>query len=386
MPLAEPRRRYAFVDNLRALLPVMVIVVHTGITYGSAGEWFYKEGATDPVSPLVLTLLVVLAGSFGMGFFFMIAGYFTPASADRKGPVRFVADRLVRLGIPLLAFGVCLGPIVEFAKQATLSAHPRSFVDFVVDYAQDHGFVPGPLWFVETLIVFSAGYALVRLAWPKTRADAGAAAPRAPGTLAIVLAALGLTGAEFAVRFGYRPGEEWHHLQLGYFPQYIIMFALGVLAYRRGWIAGLPERTERVWSYVALALMLALPGAIGIAAALGGFAGGPPPPSMLGGWNALAIGLAIWESFFCIAMAIAVPSVFRRHFNRQGRIGKALAENSYGIFFLHAPVLVGLGIAMRHVPLPSVGKFLLVAPATVAACLVLSHYVLRRVPGVRAVL
>ncbi|WP_181923822.1 hypothetical protein [Streptomyces inhibens] len=39
-----------------------------------------------------------------MGFFFMIAGYFTPASYDRKGARPFLRDCLKRLGVPLLAF------------------------------------------------------------------------------------------------------------------------------------------------------------------------------------------------------------------------------------------------------------------------------------------
>ncbi len=46
-----------------------------------------------------------------MGFFFLLAGYFTPAALERKGYARFIGDRFLRLGLPLLAFGLVLGPL-----------------------------------------------------------------------------------------------------------------------------------------------------------------------------------------------------------------------------------------------------------------------------------
>ena len=44
-----------------------------------------------------------------MGFLFLLAGYFTPASLERKGYGRFLGDRFLRFGLPLLAFDLILG-------------------------------------------------------------------------------------------------------------------------------------------------------------------------------------------------------------------------------------------------------------------------------------
>jgi hypothetical protein len=41
-----------------------------------------------------------------MGILFLLAGYFTPGSLERKGYARFLSDRFLRLGLPLLAFGL----------------------------------------------------------------------------------------------------------------------------------------------------------------------------------------------------------------------------------------------------------------------------------------
>lgn len=48
--------------------------------------------------------------AFFMGLFFLLAGYFTPPALARKGATRFVIARLLRLGLPLLFYGLVLGP------------------------------------------------------------------------------------------------------------------------------------------------------------------------------------------------------------------------------------------------------------------------------------
>lgn len=46
-----------------------------------------------------------------MGAFFLIAGYFSPGSFDRKGVGTFIKDKLIRLGIQLLVFYFVLSSI-----------------------------------------------------------------------------------------------------------------------------------------------------------------------------------------------------------------------------------------------------------------------------------
>jgi len=79
--------RLAFVDNLRILLITLVVAVHVAITYGGAGSWYYAEvRQPDAITLAVLTFQNAVIQSFSMGLFFLLAGYFTPASYDRKGP------------------------------------------------------------------------------------------------------------------------------------------------------------------------------------------------------------------------------------------------------------------------------------------------------------
>jgi len=103
--------RLFFIDNLRILLITLVMMIHLSITYGGKGGWYYRDGQADTLSSILLTWHNAVVQAFSMGLFFLIAGYFTPSSYDHKGPRQFLKDRLLRLGIPMLCFG--LGNIIR---------------------------------------------------------------------------------------------------------------------------------------------------------------------------------------------------------------------------------------------------------------------------------
>jgi peptidoglycan/LPS O-acetylase OafA/YrhL len=92
-----PQRTY-YIDRLRVLLTALVLFHHTAITYGAAGGWFYYELHPSAAgSSLLLTTFCAINQAYFMGFFFLLAGYFTPGSYQRKGWCRFLLDRAVRL-------------------------------------------------------------------------------------------------------------------------------------------------------------------------------------------------------------------------------------------------------------------------------------------------
>jgi len=88
----------------------------------------------------------------------MIAGYFAVMSCDRYGPQAFLKNRLARLGIPTVVFGLIMILLTVFvfgAKDGKLGqAWP-------VNVAH--------MWFVEHLILYSAVYALWRTIPPSPR-------------------------------------------------------------------------------------------------------------------------------------------------------------------------------------------------------------------------
>jgi hypothetical protein len=66
--------RTYFIDRLRVVLTVLVILHHTAITYGGSGGWFYREvhDGSTPTS-LLLTVFCAVNQSFFMGMLFLLA-------------------------------------------------------------------------------------------------------------------------------------------------------------------------------------------------------------------------------------------------------------------------------------------------------------------------
>jgi len=87
--MANKKPRLLYVDNLRTLLIIMVILWHMAVTYGAPGFWPYQESQPDELTAFVFTLFSAINGPYVLGFFFMIAGYFSPGVYDRKGPGKF---------------------------------------------------------------------------------------------------------------------------------------------------------------------------------------------------------------------------------------------------------------------------------------------------------
>ena len=123
---AQSKARLGYIDQIRVLTIVLVIMVHAGVTYGSIGGWFYVEPGSDDLTKALLSLFVTLCQSFFMGLFFFIAGYFTPGSFDRKGAGGFIKDRLLRLALPFVFFSVVLAkyPLyVYFVRNEATPVH-----------------------------------------------------------------------------------------------------------------------------------------------------------------------------------------------------------------------------------------------------------------------
>ncbi|MFX0133983.1 MAG: acyltransferase family protein, partial [Candidatus Hodarchaeota archaeon] len=86
----KPKRMY-FIDNLRILLTILVIMHHTMIVYGAPGAGLLvKDPHTDEFTSLLLSIVALFNQSFFMGLFFFISTYFVPGSYSRKGPQKFL--------------------------------------------------------------------------------------------------------------------------------------------------------------------------------------------------------------------------------------------------------------------------------------------------------
>ncbi|MCK2218873.1 acyltransferase family protein [Actinomadura sp. ATCC 31491] len=349
--------RIAAIDNLRVVLTALVVAHHAAVTYSHIPLWYYNEPAKDP-SAVGLDILITVNQAFFMGFFFLISGFFTPGSYDRKGAGPFLRDRLIRLGIPLLAYLLLLRPLVELGIYAEHRDVPYwRFYLATWD--------PGPMWFVEVLIVLALAYA----GWRALRAPL-AARPAPLRLWQVALFTLGLAVVWSLWRIAVPTGTYVPVLGLptpDFLPQYAAMFVLGCVAWRRGWFETLPRRAIPVAFTAAGVATLAL------------------LPLVTGGGPLAQPALSLWHAVFSVSVIIGLTVWFRERWNRQGPRGRFLSRNAYTVYITHPLVLVALGWALRGLAAPAAVKFAVMLVLALPLCWGLAALV-RRLPGAGRVL
>jgi glucan biosynthesis protein C len=123
--------------------------------------YYVEPPFSDPIAFLVLLVFVLFNQAWFMGALFLIAGYFTPGSFERKGSGAFLKERLLRLGIPLIFFFFVLSPISSIGYwQMPVSL--TGITNPLTWQAYPYLLGMGPLWFVALLLIFDFGYAAWR--------------------------------------------------------------------------------------------------------------------------------------------------------------------------------------------------------------------------------
>lgn len=376
---ASKGSRMLFVDNLRILLISMVLVVHLDDTYGAVGSWYYHDPATNMLTGVLLSIPNAFGMASGMGLFFLLAGYFTPGSYDRKGSRSFLRDRLVRLGIPVLIYVLLLDPLVVYIA----SGLHGSYWSFYANYMPQVRGVTGPAWFIALLLLFSLVYAAWRWLSEHRLMSSTSRSGKLPSYRAIVVFIVALGLVTFVERIWWPAGWVFQPLNVpaGYLPQYISLYILGLIAYRRNWFLQLSSRMAKVWSLIALIATLIsaglmVPSLIQAAGAAGTRQAGY---TIAGGFNWFAFGYALWESIIAVGVCSGLLVLFRQRWNHQGRLARNLAANVYIVYLIHPPVLVGFAYAFHTVTLYPLLKFGIALLITLPLCFLISSLI-RKIP------
>jgi peptidoglycan/LPS O-acetylase OafA/YrhL len=367
-----------YIDRLRTGLTILVVFCHSGMTYGGRGNWFYRElQPSDRPTSLLFSCIIGTTQAFAMGLFFFLAGYFTPRSLERKGYWRFITDRLLRLGLPLLAFILVLGP---FTAAMVDWADGRGFWATIGWLWRHHRAINGPLWFAEALLIFLFGYCLWRRIFGTPLAGAKRTPRPVPTQVWWIAAAIGTGVGSILIRAVNPVGQTRIGLQVGYFSSYIVLFAIGIAAWRNDWLRQLEWKQAKPW---VISLIFEWPTLLLIylvSSAIPGLG----ELNFAGGWGWPALFYAFWEPFVawgCICICILV---FRSLLNRPSAIWDWLDRRAYAVYILHSPVLVAITLAFRHWMAPAIVKCSVTATLACAACWLISDPIVR-IPGMRRI-
>lgn len=366
--------RLFFLDHLRVTLTILVVLFHLAAIYGANGAFYYVEppGPQDKLAGLLLLLFILVNQAYFMGCFFLIAGYFTPGSFDRKGPGVFYKGRLLRLGIPLIVFVFVLSPIASLGFYQTPAGFPHLTPPFTWQQLPSLLGV-GPLWL---LLYFCLGYVLWRRL-RRTQAPSTERVDQPPSAPSVGLFTLALALVSYVLRIVVPFGLFIPVLgfpTLCYLPQYLSFFILGALAFRRNWLQTIPGSMGKVgFAAAVVSTLVLLPLAFSGGTAFLGY----------GTWQSAAY--ALWDSTFAVGICLALLTFFRRFWNRQTRLSRFLSQQAFTVYILHIPLIVGLALAIRGIHLESLLKFTLAAAFGVPLCFALA-FLVRKIPFATRVL
>lgn len=371
-------QRDLYIDRLRVVMTALVVLHHTAITYGAPGGWFWNElhPSASPVG-LLLTMFVSTNQAYFMGFFFLLAGYFTPASLERKGYARFIGDRFLRLGLPLLAFGLILGPLTA----AIVTAYEgRGFWTAIDVLWRRKEFINGPLWFAQALLMFSVAYCLWRAWFGAPLSQSQRNSKPVPGFHWWLVSALGVGAAALDIRQVVPVGVNVIGLQLGYFAAYIFLFGVGIVAWRHDWLRQLSWKRARPWVIGLVVTWPIMPLAIIAAIKLNG----PGRSNFSGGLTWPAIVYAFWEPLVAWGLIAGWLLFARACMNKPSQLWSWVSRRAYAVYIIHPPVLVGIALLLHGWAEPALAKFAVVGSlACIATWIAADPFV--RLPGVRRV-
>jgi glucans biosynthesis protein C len=385
----KPSRLF-FLDHLRAALMIIVVLHHVAMVYGASAPFYYVEPPfTDPDAFRALLVFALINQGWFMGAFFLLSGYFTPGSFDRKGSGSFVKERLLRLGIPLIVYIFVLNPIAELGVYLM----PESLTGItdsptLQDYPDLIGL--GPLWFVAMLLIFSFGYAAWRML-TRNWSPPSMKMPSRFSYLVIGIFILVLALVSFLFRMIVPLGESVNLFvdylsfpTIAYLPQYLSFFVLGIVAFRHDWFRTLPNHIGIAGFITALvAVVVLFPLA---------FSGQwfsleltPVLENSMGDGNWQSAVYALWDAAFAVGLCLGLIVFFRHFFNTKQRVGTFLSQQGYTVYIIHIPIIVFLAYAIRDVDLESLPKFGIAAVIIIPTCFIIA-YIIRKLPFASRVL
>jgi glucans biosynthesis protein C len=204
-----------------------------------------------------------------------------------------------------------------------------------------------------------------------------------PNHRQVIRLALGIAFATFLVRIFQPVGTSVMNMQLCNFSQYIALFVVGIVAYRRDWLLHIPYEFGLGW--LRFAIFAGVPW-WGLVLYCGGVFHGEPPVKMLGGLHWQSAVNCLWESFFCMGMSLGVLVLFRDKWKIQGNFAKLMTRNAFGAYLFHPLLLIAVTLALGPFQASPLIKFAVTGVIAAVVTFAASEFVFRRIPLLKRIL
>lgn len=351
-PPADTGPRLHALDNLRALLMWLGIVLHVEAIYATQR---LPNAWRDEQRTLVADVMVSSIHAFRMPAFFILGGFFAALLVRSRGPDGLLRHRLMRLGLPFVLFWPLLWLASGVAALVFMNRMVLHRWGLDPNVVPDLPILDSPntihLWFLWMLLWFCvATAALWRLprAWFAPMESTLAWLARQPWGFAVLALPLLAASAAYPNGILAPAGDflpEWNEwLYHGCF------FAFGLMLHGRQ--AELFAQFQRHWAGYAVAGLACYLIATAVNLRQG--------PVLL---TAYAYHCISWLwSFAAIGLALRlVPS-------RHAVLGY-LSDSAYWVYLLHYPLTILFGALLFEQPLSALAKMAINIAATTLVCL-----------------
>jgi fucose 4-O-acetylase-like acetyltransferase len=355
--------RIHFLDNLRTIIILLVVLYHAGGVYEGTGMWAVFWIVDDPATNNLSGILNLIVDIFVMPTIFLISGYLTPMSLRSKSGWSFLKSKFRRLVIPWI---IAVFTLVPLYKVIFLYSRDLPQENWTSYFHFSSGSITGQghLWFLPLLFLFNILYLLfskVKIRIPNISLKGAVI-----GTFLI-----GWVYSASMDVFGLR---GWTLTPLLDFQRervliYFMYFLLGALCFRLKVFDAKPESKKlyNIVNYTSwipitvyiffLILPVLSPGTVIVSKII----------------DRVIVWFCFHLSLLCLVYVMIVT--FWRYLDKPGRIWNELNRNSYYVYIIHVIVLGGIASLLLKPALPSLVKYPILVVSSYAACnLIISLY------------
>jgi peptidoglycan/LPS O-acetylase OafA/YrhL len=358
------KTRIYFLDNLRTLMILLVVVLHAGMTYEQGFDSFWI--VSDPAKFDPIALVRMYLDLFVMFIIFFISGYFVPRSIKDKSARDFLKLKFKRIMIPWLIAVFTLIPaykaIFLFSRGMPQEAWYSYFHLFQRTGTDLAFFANNPtqnwLWFLPVLFLFQVVYlSLAKLNLLSFRISLKQAV-----ILTFVL------GVVYSMVISITGLKGWSHSPLLDFQRerlliYFMSFLLGALCYK---LNVFESDRKNIKLYIFSNVVLTISLGVFTAVALNLFFNLIEPER-----NFFFISDFFDRVVYYASALLSMLSslhvfihAFRFSFNKTNRIMNELNKNSYSVYIIHMIVLGVVALAMINLPIHGGIKYILLTSLT----------------------
>ena len=346
------RKRIHWMDNLRTITILMVVLYHVGGVYESAGLWGWFWIVDDPDTISWVGIVGIIFDIMVMSIMFFVSGYLTPASLKNKSSWEFLKGKIKRLIIPWIIAVFTLIPIYKVIflySRGLPQEHWTTYFHITNPNSQNW------LWFLPVLFLFDILYLI------RTKMNISLSNIPVKGAVSGIF----IIGFIYSFFIGGILGfRSWTLTPIIDFENerlllYFMTFLLGVLCFQQNIFAEKPK-SKMLYNIVNGIAWLPVTGHI--FARLWPFFYPNPAEFPITPLYRLLWHLSFYLSVL-VLMYVMILS-FWLYLDKTGNIWSELNRNSYGVYIIHV-IMIGLfGTLLLNTELPALVKYPLVIIST----------------------